>query len=198
MYPHSLLVSICQLGLVILVLFSYPLQLFPARASLDKVLFPPSADDELLGGGADDHATPDIPLGRFILESAFILVTTFTIAMFVSSLEVVLGFVGATGSTAISFILPAVFCELAAGLLMSTAREYLPLSAVQSSPCSRTRPPRATGGFAGSRGVCSLGACWSWSSRCLSTSVRSPHFRHSPRYLLTRAARCRAPRLHAG
>lgn len=112
MYPHSLLVSICQLGLVILVLFSYPLQLFPARASLDKVLFPPSEDDHPAAG---DHATPDIPLGRFIVESAFILCTTFVIAMFVSSLEVVLGFVGATGSTAISFILPAVFCEL--GLL---------------------------------------------------------------------------------
>ena len=107
MYPHSLLVSICQLGLVVLVLFSYPLQLFPARASLDKVLFPPKDDDEL---SASNQPTPDIPLGRFILESAFILCSTFTIAMFVSSLEVVLGFVGATGSTAISFILPAIFC----------------------------------------------------------------------------------------
>lgn len=110
MYPHSLLVSICQLGLVVLVLFSYPLQLFPARASLDKVLFPPKDEGEL--SLDSNQPTPDIPLGRFVLESAFILCTTFTIAMFVSSLEVVLGFVGATGSTAISFILPASFCEL--------------------------------------------------------------------------------------
>jgi amino acid permease len=36
--------------------------------------------------------------------------------MFVSSLEVVLGFVGATGSTTISFILPAIFCEYIAHL----------------------------------------------------------------------------------
>ncbi|GAA5867105.1 hypothetical protein JCM5353_003278, partial [Sporobolomyces roseus] len=40
MYPHSTAVSICQSGIVVLVLFSYPLQLHPARASLDKFLFP--------------------------------------------------------------------------------------------------------------------------------------------------------------
>lgn len=109
MYPHSILVSICQLGLTILVLFSYPLQLHPARASLDKVFFPPTEDDD--EHSIDDHATPDIPLGRFVIESSFILLTTFMISMFVDSLEVVLGFVGATGSTTISFILPAIFCE---------------------------------------------------------------------------------------
>ncbi|SCV73877.1 BQ2448_6307 [Microbotryum intermedium] len=112
MYPHSLLVSICQLGLVILVLFSYPLQLHPARASLDKVLYPPTDENVSGAGGAgqvDDHASSEIPLGRFVLESSGILLTTFCISMFVSSLEVVLGFVGATGSTTISFILPAIF-----------------------------------------------------------------------------------------
>jgi amino acid permease len=110
MYPHSTLVSIGQVGITILVLFSYPLQLHPARASLDKFLFPttPSEDDDTV---VDDHAGgDDIPLGRFVIESAVLLFATFLIAMFVSSLEVVLGFVGATGSTTISFILPSVFC----------------------------------------------------------------------------------------
>ncbi|GAA6049356.1 hypothetical protein JCM3770_007305 [Rhodotorula araucariae] len=112
MYPRTTLVSIGQVGITILVLFSYPLQLHPARASLDKFLFPhrPSdADDCTLA--ADDHggAGDEIPLGRFVVESAVLLFATFMIAMFVSSLEVVLGFVGATGSTTISFILPAVF-----------------------------------------------------------------------------------------
>ncbi|GAA6019624.1 hypothetical protein JCM10207_006946 [Rhodosporidiobolus poonsookiae] len=109
MYPHSTLVSIGQVGITVLVLFSYPLQLHPARASLDKFLFPspPSDDDETV---SDDHGSGDeIPLGRFVLESAFLLFATFLIAMFVSSLETVLGFVGATGSTTISFILPSVF-----------------------------------------------------------------------------------------
>lgn len=56
-----------------------------------------------------DHAEADIPLVRFVLETAVILLATFLIALFVDSLETVLGFVGATGSTMISFILPAVF-----------------------------------------------------------------------------------------
>ncbi|GAA6061147.1 hypothetical protein JCM10212_001747 [Sporobolomyces blumeae] len=170
MYPHTTAVSICQLGITVLVLFSYPLQLHPCRASLDKFLFPapratspalsgsegardallesdesdegedddsstlspgPSASDSsstapirssrLVGrkdvergrskgaAGGADPASDEIPLTRFIVESSVILFSTFVIAMFVSSLETVLGFVGATGSTTISFILPSVF-----------------------------------------------------------------------------------------
>ncbi|BGP17511.1 hypothetical protein JCM10213v2_005544 [Rhodosporidiobolus nylandii] len=109
MYPHSTLVSIGQVGITILVLFSYPLQLHPCRASLDKFLFPaPAPEDD--DTAVDDHGSGDeIPLARFVVESAALLFSTFLIAMFVSSLEVVLGFVGATGSTTISFILPSVF-----------------------------------------------------------------------------------------
>lgn len=131
MYPHSTAVSICQSGIVVLVLFSYPLQLHPARASLDKFLFPspitPSTSstptralseadasdsgEESTLSPVEDHVEEEIPLGRFIIESSVILFSTFVIAMFVSSLETVLGFVGATGSTTISFILPSLFCE---------------------------------------------------------------------------------------
>lgn len=75
MYPHSILVSICQLALVVLVLFSYPLQVHPARSSLDKAIFPPSADDE-----SGDHDSAEIPLGRFVVETSFILLTTFLIS----------------------------------------------------------------------------------------------------------------------
>ncbi|GAA5912593.1 uncharacterized protein JCM6883_005317 [Sporobolomyces salmoneus] len=135
MYPHSTAVSICQSGIVILVLFSYPLQLHPARASLDKFLFPspvtpaPTPQPALSESDQSDIdeeeeeensfstlAEPptagteqEIPLTRFIIESSVILFSTFVIAMFVSSLETVLGFVGATGSTTISFILPSIF-----------------------------------------------------------------------------------------
>lgn len=123
MYPRNKIVLIGQVGIVILVLFSYPLQLHPARASLDKFLFPQrtaaadtNGENASLVGGADaDHGHGDgdeIPLGRFVVESAALLFTTFLIAMFVSSLETVLGFVGATGSTTISFILPSIFCTL--------------------------------------------------------------------------------------
>ncbi|KAJ8293778.1 putative oligopeptide transporter [Rhodotorula toruloides] len=115
MYPRNKLVSIGQVGITILVLFSYPLQLHPARASLDKFLFPhptpaEAEDDDTAIAPVDDHGSgDDIPLTRFVVESAVLLFSTFFIAMFVSSLETVLGFVGATGSTTISFILPSVF-----------------------------------------------------------------------------------------
>lgn len=103
MYPHSLLVSICQLGIVILVLFSYPLQLHPCRASFDKVIR--NQEKEM----TSDHGSEEIPLGYFVIETGFILFTTFLISLFVEKLETVLGFVGATGSTTISFLLPAAF-----------------------------------------------------------------------------------------
>ncbi|KAI5477022.1 alpha-1,2-mannosyltransferase, glycosyltransferase family 22 protein [Pseudohyphozyma bogoriensis] len=101
MYPHTLLVSICQLGITIMVLFSF----HPARASLDKVLFAEEDPSE-----SHDHGSgADIPLARFVIETSFILLTTFLVSMFVDDLSVVLGFVGATGSVAISFLLPSLY-----------------------------------------------------------------------------------------
>lgn len=135
MYPRTKVVLIGQVGIVVLVLFSYPLQLHPARASLDKFLFPHrvalSDDDRDDGSNADEDCShgggggEEIPLGRFVLESAALLFATFLIAMFVSSLEIVLGFVGATGSTTISFILPSVFCT-SSGLGVSPQRTQNP------------------------------------------------------------------------
>lgn len=135
MYPRTKVVLIGQVGIVVLVLFSYPLQLHPARASLDKFLFPHRValadDDRDDGSNAEEDCShgggggDEIPLGRFVLESAALLFATFLIAMFVSSLEIVLGFVGATGSTTISFILPSVFCT-SSGLGVSPQRTQNP------------------------------------------------------------------------
>lgn len=46
---------------------------------------------------------------RFALLSTVILVLSYTVALSVTSLERVLAYVGATGSTSISFILPGLF-----------------------------------------------------------------------------------------
>lgn len=102
MYPHSRLIALCQAGIVVLVLFSYPLQLHPCRASLHKVLH--SEPQE----GDDERDSDEIPLVRyvhhipvtnsyswavcsFVAETAFILVTTFIISLFVDKLETILG-----------------------------------------------------------------------------------------------------------
>jgi len=108
-YPPSTFISICRVFIVILVLFSYPLQLHPCRASLDKVLSfgpKPDEDDALLHS---DHPSHEIPLLKYILMTCSILLLTFIIAINVSRLDLVLGFVGSTGSTTISFILPSIF-----------------------------------------------------------------------------------------
>ncbi|PWN38701.1 hypothetical protein IE81DRAFT_327231 [Ceraceosorus guamensis] len=204
MYPSSsTLVAFARIAIVVLVAFSYPLQVHPCRAALDKVLAPsdeahispdsrsadaqvadpgdgspqdasrytddePSAaprpkahnraareqasdagesDDEeemqeeeearrallltragadpLLPiptgrrrsqGGAGAEATGVAPtiddeemsLERWCILTAFILASTFVIAMLIDDLGLILGFVGSIGSTTISFILPGI------------------------------------------------------------------------------------------
>ncbi|KAH8918708.1 hypothetical protein BT69DRAFT_1337948 [Atractiella rhizophila] len=99
MYPSSPFVSICRVAIVILVLFSYPLQVHPCRGALDKAVGFFTKKDP-----SNEMATPE-----FVGLTSFILVGTFMIAIVVERLDLVLGFVGATGSTTISFILPSAF-----------------------------------------------------------------------------------------
>lgn len=73
-YPHSTLVSICQFAIVILVLFSYPLQLHPCRASLHHLLQPKKSEETI--EYREDTPVDEIPLGWFVSETAFILLTT--------------------------------------------------------------------------------------------------------------------------
>jgi len=164
MYNDSMLVTVGRIAIVILVMFSFPLQCHPCRACLDKVLIaagqfwdstrfsrksreykslmagaastqhagddnsshtagalPPHTpssvtlaahaqedeeEDEVDHG---DHGGAAIPEFKFIVMTMAILIGSYIIAITVSELELVLSFVGSTGSTAISFILPGSF-----------------------------------------------------------------------------------------
>lgn len=143
MYPStSLFIAFGQLAIVILVLFSYPLQVHPCRNCLDKVFHPghtsppvktltDSVDDED-GEEADDeeaddeHANTEMSNTKHTILTSAIIASGFTIAYLVDDLqmgrycvayleapltsgETVLSFVGSTGSTTISFILPGLF-----------------------------------------------------------------------------------------
>ncbi|KAI8975068.1 transmembrane amino acid transporter protein-domain-containing protein [Mycotypha africana] len=103
-YPPSYFVAGGRLAMVILVVFSYPLQAHPCRASLDKVLAwfsAPSADVKL---------TPPPPSElKFYAMTTTILILSYITAITVTELDLVLAFVGSTGSTTISFILPGLF-----------------------------------------------------------------------------------------
>lgn len=126
MYPPAIASTIGKAAIVILVMFSVPLQVHPCRASLDAVLkWRPnkrSGNDSssspsnrhllpTVTGPTDSHGAPVAAISelRFALLTTFIIVLSYITALTVSQLDRVLAYVGATGSTSISFILPGLF-----------------------------------------------------------------------------------------
>jgi len=116
MYPAtSIFIAVGQLAIAILVLFSYPLQVHPCRNCLDKVfgssnvVKPTVEGDEEDDDEDDDHGHSEMSAMKHFLLTMVIVVGGFTISYMVDDLQIVLSFVGATGSTTISFILPGLF-----------------------------------------------------------------------------------------
>lgn len=127
MYSPSIASTIAKAAIVILVTFSIPLQIHPCRASIDAVLrwrpnknprasTPTPGSQPLLPSNgaqssADSHGSPTVTMSelRFALITSGILLMSYLTALNVSSLDRVLAYVGSTGSTAISFILPGLF-----------------------------------------------------------------------------------------
>jgi amino acid permease len=133
-YAPSVSATIGRAAIVVLVMFSYPLQVHPCRASVDAVLKwrPSKSLTKRLSRSAtpsssslsvpDSSPARDVPLltmgkkrnteiseTRFALITTVITILSYIVAMMVSSLEYVLAYVGSTGSTSISFILPGLF-----------------------------------------------------------------------------------------
>lgn len=121
--PTNAASTIGKAAIVILVLFSIPLQVHPCRASLDAVLkWRPNRSSQ---NGNRRNGSPVLPAAnasrgdhggsapmsdtRFALLTTLILTLAYITALSVSSLDRVLAFVGSTGSTSISFILPGLF-----------------------------------------------------------------------------------------
>ncbi|KAI7200820.1 putative amino acid transporter, partial [Hortaea werneckii] len=137
-YAPSVAATIARLAIVIMVGLSYPLQVHPCRASLDAVSrWRPqssraSSSDRSpndtspsrasLLGGANNTTTSKLTPSpsnrprpdemselRFACLTTLIIICSYLVAMTVSSLDKVLAYVGSTGSTSISFILPGLF-----------------------------------------------------------------------------------------
>ncbi|KAI5867546.1 transmembrane amino acid transporter protein-domain-containing protein [Durotheca rogersii] len=125
MYPASVASTIAKAAIVVLVTFSVPLQIHPCRASVDAVLkwrpkdsSRPQASTGSPGGrlilptaqARSDHGS-GAPMSdmRFATLTTIILILGYIVALTVVSLERVLAYVGSTGSTSISFILPGLF-----------------------------------------------------------------------------------------
>ena len=123
--PPAVASTIGRAAIVVLVMFSYPLQVHPCRASVDAVLkWRPirrtalSTNDDLssqtrplapTGTVVPKPAADEISDVRFAVLTSIIIIASYIVAMTVSSLEAVLAYVGSTGSTSISFILPGLF-----------------------------------------------------------------------------------------
>lgn len=131
-YAASVFATIGRAAIVLLVMFSFPLQVHPCRASLDAVskwrpvkykTKNPRPGDELTPASLSpdrDSLLPrkntftrpkpeDMSDIRFAIITTAIIIFSYIVAMSVSSLDRVLAYVGSTGSTAISFILPGLF-----------------------------------------------------------------------------------------
>jgi len=165
MYIPSVASTIGKAAIVVLVTFSYPLQVHPCRASVDAVLKwrpngsrsarnspngSPARTVPLLTGSSAHPVARNDTIGelRFALITTVIIVMSYIVAMTVSSLDKVLAYVGSTGSTSISFILPGLF--------------YYKISAPESihhQRLAKDEDEDATGsdteGFTGSRGLSS-------------------------------------------
>ena len=129
-FRPSVASTIGSAAIVVLVMFSYPLQVHPCRASVDAVtkwrpikskssqpdLTPvasnrnsPTRSSLLQGKPAGRSKPEDMGELRFAVITTVIIILSYIVALSVSSLDVVLAYVGSTGSTAISFILPGLF-----------------------------------------------------------------------------------------
>ena len=129
-YAPSVSTTIGRAAIVVLVMFSYPLQVHPCRASVDAVLkwrpkgklfnflsrhniSPPDSSPQryepLLAAPSIAPRKSDMSDTRFAAITTVIIILSYIVALTVSSLETVLAYVGSTGSTAISFILPGLF-----------------------------------------------------------------------------------------
>jgi amino acid permease len=96
-YPHSsLFVAIGRLGIVIMVSFSYPLQVHPCRAALDKVIaaLTSSEDDEELEGRDGEDASgivvrkaKEMSRTMFLSLTSAIVILGLIVALLVDELE---------------------------------------------------------------------------------------------------------------
>ena len=124
-YIPSVASTIGRAAIVVLVMFSYPLQVHPCRASVDAVSkWRPTGrrNQELTPAGGSPSRSSLLPNKlpsrpkpedmsdiRFAVITTGIVILSYITAMTVDSLDKVLAYVGSTGSTSISFILPGLF-----------------------------------------------------------------------------------------
>lgn len=136
MYGDNIYVRLGRLLLVLMVLLSFPLMLYPARVSFNNIVYTirrslkhekttfvcaeeQSENTPLVNGDASVQQSTAQPVkkseaipmtdGDFIYITVILLITAYTIALSLDSFELILSVVGATGGVLISYILPGCY-----------------------------------------------------------------------------------------
>jgi len=106
-YPQdSVAVQLTRLFFSFLVTFSYPLQVHPSRTSIMALW-------SLIADGRAPLQGPSAERRRFWAITVVWVPLSFIVALTVKDLGIVLGIVGATGSTMVSYILPGLVYRMA-------------------------------------------------------------------------------------
>ena len=111
-YPSSLPLAVVRVLIAVNVAFTFPLQVNPCRNSLHLLIQQARAKWGEGGGrrkSLSGSGSADMPRWLLMSLSGSICGLAWMVAFFVDDLGVVLGIVGATGSTLISYILPGLF-----------------------------------------------------------------------------------------
>ncbi|CAN3479829.1 vacuolar amino acid transporter 6 [Diutina catenulata] len=117
-YPQAASTTVARFAIVLMVTFSFPLMFHPARISVNNIYYWLTRTDEPESGPEDEqaplvagrkaHVVP-FPTPVFMVITSVLLAVAYVLAVSIKSFALVLAVVGATGSTAISFILPGLF-----------------------------------------------------------------------------------------
>lgn len=135
-YPDNLVTQLTRLLYSLLAIFSFPLQIHPSRNSALALWNLASPLDNSRGQEVDmtSFAVRQTESTRYLAITTLELALAFFISLQVRDLGLVLGVVGATGSTMVSYILPGIvytqafpewhlkrvlaYCQLAAGCII--------------------------------------------------------------------------------
>jgi len=105
-YPSNALVSATRLIFALLVTFSYPLQMHPSRCSCLALWRLASSSGLSLSQSEWSDEQQRVEERRYLAVTVLLILGSLAVALPVKDLGIVLGVIGATGSTTISYILP--------------------------------------------------------------------------------------------
>ncbi|RDD43925.1 putative sodium-coupled neutral amino acid transporter 10 [Trichoplax sp. H2] len=106
-FGNGVVSALIKLGFVLSIVVSFPLAIFPCRASINSLLAKQSSSHDALGSPSF------IPHNRFVVITVCIMTSTLIIGILIPQVEIILALTGAIMGTLICYIVPgAMFLHL--------------------------------------------------------------------------------------